>query len=128
MAGPLPCDNHPAKLAAILMTNLETGDTLTLCGPCLMDWANMLVGGQGPEPEPETPALAATEELADVDTEVFDETLARLRQDFQEAADLEPEPPAPDAKPKSEPQLATPPAEEAEPWAEATQESTTPGE
>ena len=106
MAGPLPCDNHPDQVASILMTNLETGDTLTLCGPCTFEWAQMLVGVDFPEQKQEPADTTATEEQAD----------------------LEPEPPAPDAEPKSEPQPATPPAAEAEQPAEAAQETTAPGD
>lgn len=106
MAVTLPCDNHPDTVAVILTTNLEAGETLTMCWECTLQWAQMLVGLSR---EPEN-----LEEITPPVTE--------------EVADLEPELPAPDAEPKSEPEPATPPAEEAEHQAEAAQEATTPGE
>ncbi len=57
MAGPLPCDNHPDRMATMLMTNLENGDTLTLCGECIGAWVatmnQVFNAPEGDEPEPE---------------------------------------------------------------------------
>ena len=106
MSGPLPCDNHPDQMAATLMTDLETGNTLTLCRDCLIDFAQMLVGVDFPEQYGQPAELGTTEEVAD----------------------LEPASPAPDAGLKSEPEPAPPPAKAAKRRAEAAQEAPTSGE
>jgi len=106
MSGPLPCQNHPDRIAAVLMTNLETGDTLTICFDCMMDWAQMLVGGPEAVPEITQEELEAT----------------------QEVAHLEPAQPAPDAEPKSEPQPAPTPAPRSKRRATPAQEAPAPGE
>lgn len=106
MAGPLPCDNHPDQLAVILTTNLEAGETLTLCWPCTLEWAAMLTGLTESLPlGSEQPALETAE-----------------------VADLEPEPPAPDAEPKTEPEPAPAPAPKAKRRAQAAPETPTPSE
>lgn len=105
MANPLPCDNHIDQLAVMLMTNLESGDTLTLCGSCVVEWAEMLVGGGPAEPEPQPAQPEATEEVAH----------------------LEPETPAPDAGPKSQAEPEATPEAEPERGAQAAQETETPG-
>lgn len=106
MAGPLPCDNHPDRLAVILTTNLEAGETLTLCWPCTLQWAQMLIGV--------TEASAAAE--------------AEPEPAAEEVADLEPVAPAPDAGLKSESQQEPPPAPKAKRRTQATQETPAPGE
>ena len=106
MAGPLPCDNHPDTMAVILTTNLEAGETLTLCWPCTLEWAAMLVGLPELMRQVEEGLTPATEEVAD----------------------LEPETPAPDARSKSELEPASTPAPKAKHRAKAAQETETPGE
>lgn len=106
MAGPLPCDNHPDRFAATLITDLETGNTLTLCQDCFMNFAEMLCG------------------ISDMPSA----EVAELVESAQEVADLEPATPAPDAGPKSAPEPATPPAQDEERRADATEEATAPGE
>jgi hypothetical protein len=60
MATPLPCDNHPDQMAAVLITNLENGETLTLCVTCMFEWAAVLtaVEDQGIAPTEEPPGSA----------------------------------------------------------------------
>ena len=82
MAGPLPCDNHPDRLAASLLTDLETGNTLTLCRDCLVYFAEMLCGILPP----------ATDQVPEP------------VEGAQEVADLVPVAPGPDAEPKSGPE------------------------
>ena len=106
MSAPLPCDNHPDRLAVILTTNLEAGETLTMCWPCTVQWAHMLVGmGE---------AAAETSDEPELMTE--------------EVADLEPVAPVPDAESKTEPEPAPTPAPKAKHRAQAGQETTAPGE
>ncbi len=62
MAGPLPCDNHPDRMAAMLMTNLENGDTLTLCGECTGAWvATMNLAFNAPEDDVTGPGPVSEE-------------------------------------------------------------------
>lgn len=82
MAGPLPCDNHSDRMATTLITDLENGNSLTLCGDCLVEFAAMLA-----------------EQLVDRPLKQTE-----LTEGAQEAADLEPVAPAPDAEPKSGPE------------------------
>lgn len=106
MATPLPCDNHPGQLAVILTTNLEAGETLTLCWPCTLEWAAMLVGLSQ---EPESP-----EQVSEPTAE--------------EVADLEPVAPAPDTESKTGPEPAPTPATQKKHRAKVAQETTPPGE
>ena len=106
MAGPLPCDNHPDRLAVTLMTDLETGNTLTLCQDCLIDFAAMLVGMSGPQDALEATPTPPTEEVAD----------------------LVPVAPGPDAEPKSGPEDEEDDAAERTYPPPAPQETETPGE
>lgn len=94
MATNLPCDNHPGTPAAMLITNLDNGDTLTLCAPCIGEWAVMLVGAFN---APETDDTTATEAA-------------------EEAGQPEVAAATPDPEPKSEP----PPPGAVQAWDEAT--------
>lgn len=106
MATNLPCDNHPTSQANMLITNLENGDTLTLCAFCIGQWARLLVGAFETEDTDDTAAGSTTEEAGQPEIAVA----------------------TPDPEPKSEP--APPGAVTA--WNEATaaiaQETETAGE
>lgn len=62
MATSLPCDNHLDQQAAMLITNLDNGDTLTLCAACIGQWAVMLVGAFNVPETQDSAASATTEE------------------------------------------------------------------
>ena len=52
------CDNHPDLAGVFILTNLQTGDVLSLCGPCMPEWIaamNVAMNGE-PEPAPTPPA------------------------------------------------------------------------
>jgi len=106
MAGPLLCDNHPDRVAAVLMTNLDGSGSLTVCQPCFLQFCLDVVQSLQEIPE-------ITQEELEAD---------------EEAADLEGESPAPDASPKSEPEPATPPAPTKRRRPAPAQETETPGE
>jgi len=106
MSGPLPCDNHLDRSAIVLMTNLEAGDTLTLCAECYVEWCVFVAKGPDQVPEITQAELEATEEVAT----------------------LEPEPPAPDASGKSEPEPAPTPAPKPTRSATPAPETPAPGE
>lgn len=99
MGTPLPCDNHPDQMAVVLITNLENGETLTLCGPCMFQWAAVLAAVENQGLEPTETAQKPAEEVADLES-------AR---------------PTPDAQAKSEPGAEEP----EEPW---TQLAATPAQ
>jgi hypothetical protein len=100
MATPLPCDNHPEVMAAVLITNLENGETLTLCGPCMFEWATVLAAVQDQGITPAEDSQTPTEDAQEPDAE----ELAQMREPKSEPEPEEPaEPPA---------QLAATPAQE----------------
>lgn len=49
------CDQHPDIPAALLITNLGTGDTVTLGPECIGDWASALASAFGPDAPAEAP-------------------------------------------------------------------------
>lgn len=103
MSNPLPCDNHQAEWAAMLITRLDTGDTMTLCGPCVVEWARMVADIPL---EPDAPAPTNGDPTEGV-------------------ADLEPDGPAPDAKPKRRVKQTPPPEPVPEQIPEPVSEATT---
>ena len=50
-AQPISCDNGDGNLAALLVTNLDNGDTLAYCGACVPTWARTLADVLDP-PQP----------------------------------------------------------------------------
>lgn len=71
MAQPMACDNHEGTAAAILLTNLSNGDSMTLCGECWTEFLTMAHaaaegGTDSVAPDAET-ALGAAAEPADTD-------------------------------------------------------------
>lgn len=102
----LPCDNHSDTVAVVLMTNLETGDTLTLCAECQVEWCALVVG-----------LVREPENLEEIHPPAA-----------EEVADLEPVAPVPDAEPKSEPEPAPPPAPKAKRRTAPAQEAPPPGQ
>ena len=59
MAKPIMCNGPDGGPAAVLITMTADGETLGLCGECLVDWAAALVAVQKPElfaPPPKQPA------------------------------------------------------------------------
>lgn len=104
MATPLPCDNHPDVLAATLITSLESGDSLTLCGDCMVEWARMLVGhfdspaptGHALDEGPENAREPDAEELAQLQEPKSgreEEQAAEARVDLQKENEPETEAP-----------------------------------
>lgn len=71
MANPLPCDTEDGNQAAMILSQTANGDTLYLCGPCLINWARVLLDLDAEtEPEPaEAPAWdSIPARLAEPDT------------------------------------------------------------
>lgn len=59
MAKPILCNGPDGGPAAVILTMVDEGETIGLCGPCLVDWCHALLKTAAPDllkAEPAKPA------------------------------------------------------------------------
>jgi len=58
VAGTIYCDDHAEAPAVLLITNLESGEVASICGPCVGPWALSMAVALGMIPDPDAAGAA----------------------------------------------------------------------